>query len=113
MSYRWKPSRAAKRAFADTMAGIDDFCTAHGIHQSRASDSYYFSLNGKEYRVSNHSVESSNNAAFRDGIQVRDLYHPEGRENGIVYIHAGKTRIVEIYNDLAAGYVLDGRGNRV
>ena len=27
-------------------------------------------------------------------------------------IHAGKARIMEIYNDLAAGYELDGRGNR-
>lgn len=32
--------------------------------------------------------------------------------NGTVYIHAGKTRIIEIYNDLKAGYQLDGRGNR-
>lgn len=30
-----------------------------------------------------------------------------------VYITASKTRIIDIYNDLAAGYELDKRGNRV
>lgn len=116
MSYRrsWKPSKAAKAAFASQMSEIDEFCAAHGISRSLSSDSYYFTLNGRSYRVSNHSVESSNAAAYDEvtGEQKRDLYHAAGREDDTVYIHAGKTRIIGIYNDLAAGYELDGRGNR-
>ena len=99
---RWKPSKTAKREFAQKMDEIDTFCAEHEIDQSRSSDSYYFSINGQEYRVSNHSVEAS-------GVR----YHPDGRKNSTVYIHAGKTRIMEIYNDLASGYKLDGRGCRV
>ena len=44
--------------------------------------------------------------------QTRELYHPEGREADVVYIHASKTRIMEIYNDLKAGHKLDGKGRR-
>lgn len=47
------------------------------------------------------------------GEKKRDLYHPDGREEDTVYITASKTRIIDIYNDLAAGYELDKRGNRV
>ena len=63
---------------------------------------YYFMLNGIEYRISNHSVESSN----RNGG-----WHREGRIKGVVYIHASKTRIIEIYQNLEKGLQLDGRGN--
>ena len=116
MGYRkkWTPSKSAARAFAQQMAEIDAFCAEHGIQQSRSSDSYYFVIDGRRYRVSNHSVEASN-ARTRDalGNVIRKAYHPDGREDDVTYIHAGKTRIVEIYRDLAAGYELDGRGCRV
>ena len=99
MFYRkWTPSKTAKREFAKKMEEVDAFCAANGISQSRSSDSYYFTVNGQYYRVSNHSPESS-------------PYH-HGRDGDTIYIHAGKTRIIEIYNDLTAGYKLDGRGNR-
>ena len=113
MAYRkWTPSKTAKREFAQKMNEIDDFCREHGIHQSAKSDSYYFTINGKNYRVSNHSVEASNARAFTDsGEQIREKYHPDGREDDVIYIHASKTRIKEIYNNLVAGYELDGRGN--
>lgn len=113
MAYRkWKPSKTAKREFAQKMNEIDDFCREHGIHQSARSDSYYFTINGKSYRVSNHSVEASNARAFTNlGEQIREKYHPDGREEDVIYIHASKTRIKEIYNNLVAGYELDGRGN--
>ena len=101
MAYRWKPSKAAAREFAAQMQEITDFCAAHGIERSRAGDSYYFSVAGQKYRVSNHSVESS-----------RAEYHPNGREEDTIYIHSGKTRIMDVYNDLCAGYQLDGRGRR-
>lgn len=110
---RWKPSRSAARAFAQTMDEISDFCIDNGIHQSANGDSYYFEVNNQKYRVSNHSVEASNRAAYSELYgQTRALYHPDGRENDVIYIHASKTRIREIYNDLLAGYKLDGKGNR-
>lgn len=109
---RWKPSRSAAREFAKQMDEIDEFCAKNGINQSRSSDSYYFILNGKEYRVSNHSVEASNRGAFnRCGEQVREKYHADKREEGVIYIHASKTRIIDIYENLKAGKALDGRGN--
>ncbi len=111
--YRWKPSRTKAREFAKTMNDINDFCNEHGIEQSSSQDSYYFTVNGQRYRVSNHSVESSNSGAFDwMGQQVRPLYHEGGRSEDVVYIHASKTRIREIYNDLVDGWVLDGKGNR-
>ena len=116
MAYRtkFKPSKKAAREFAAKMQEIDDFCSENGIAQSRNGDSYYFEIGGKKYRVSNHSIEASNAAAFDEitGERVREAYHENGREADTVYIHAGKTRIIEIYNDLKAGYELDGRGKR-
>lgn len=114
MSYKWRPSKAQKQEYARKMQEIEEFCAANGIQQSYKGDSYYFMLNGINYRVSNHSVEASNAAAYDEhtGEKKRELYHDGGREENTVYIHAGKTRIIEIYNDLKAGYQLDGRGNR-
>lgn len=114
MAYkRYKPSKDRAREFAQKMNQIDKFCCDNGIARSQSSDSYYFMINGVNYRVSNHSIEASNRAAFNCfGLQTRDLYHGEKRDKDVVYIHAGKTRIIDIYNDLKAGYVLDGRGNR-
>lgn len=111
--YRYKPSKTKIREYAEKMDRIDDFCRENNISKSANSDSYYFELNGKKYRVSNHSVESSNRGAYEEGTheQIRELYHPEGREKDTIYIHAGKTRIMEIYENLKAGKELDGRGN--
>lgn len=114
MSYgKWKPSKTAAREFAKQMQEIDDFCAENGISASCSKDSYYFTVGGVHYRVSNHSVEASNRAAYKDGEQVRALYHEGGRESDTVYIHASKTRIIDIYNNLKAGYKLDGRGYRM
>lgn len=110
---RWRPSKAAAREFAKEMEEIREFCNENDIAYSNSMDSYYFRINGKEYRVSNHSVEASNRGAFDElGNQLREKYHEGGRKDEVTYIHAGKTRIKEIYNDLAQGYELDGRGNR-
>ena len=114
MKSHWKPSKTKAREFAQAMSEIDAFCAEHGIDHSKSSDSYYFVLNGCKYRVSNHTVEASNAAAFDEmGQRVRDAYHPGGRQDDTIYITAGKTRIREIYEDLAAGYTLDKRGNRI
>lgn len=115
MAYRrFKPSKTVAREFAKKMQEISAFCAKHGIQQSLNGDSYYFVINGQNYRVSNHSIEASNAAAYDEltGEQLRELYHEGGREQDTIYIHASKTRIIEIYNDLTAGYELDGRGNR-
>ena len=111
--YRYKPSKTKIRDYAEKMDRIDDFCRENNISKSANSDSYYFEINGQKYRVSNHSVESSNRGAYEEGTheQIRELYHPEGREKDTIYIHAGKTRIMEIYENLKAGKELDGRGN--
>ena len=114
---KWKPSKTKAKEFAKTMKDIDEFCEKYGISQSRKSDSYYFKINGQNYRVSNHTIESSNAGAYREdkyGNQkkVRELYHPEGREDDTIYITAGKTRIKDIYKDLYNGYELDKKGNR-
>ena len=110
----WKPSKTAQKEFAEKMMEIEAFCAKNGIQSSLSGDSYYFAVNGKNYRVSNHSVEASNQVAFDEttGEQRRELYHQPGREADTVYIHASKKRIIEIYNDIMAGYKLDGRGNR-
>lgn len=114
MSYKWKPSKTAKQEFAQKMSEIDQFCADNGIQPSMTNDSYYFMVNGQEYRVSNHTVAASNRGAYDEfGNQVREKYHPNGEEKDIIYITAGKTRIMEIYNDLVAAYKLDRRGNRI
>jgi hypothetical protein len=110
--YKYKPSKAACQEYAQKMQEIERFCAENNIDASRSNDSYYFTIRGQKYRVSNHTIESSNSRAFDwKGDQVRDFYHNSGRDNDVIYIHAGKTRIIEIYENLKAGKQLDGRGN--
>lgn len=111
MYRKWKPSKRAVMKFVSTMNDIDLFCSEHGIRQSVNSDSYYFTLNGQKYRVSNHTIEKSNQGAYKDGEQVRALYHELDRQDDTIYIHASKTRLIEIYEKLQQGYKLDGTGH--
>lgn len=110
---KWKPSKKAAQEYGETMREIDEFCTTNNISKSRSNDSYYFTHNGVNYRVSNHTIESSNARAvdMETGETIREAYHG-GREANTVYIHAGKTRIIDIYKDIVFGYDLDSRGNR-
>ena len=57
---KWHPSKSAKAEFKNKMTEIEDFCNKNGIDRSVRNDSYYFMLNGKNYRVSNHTIEASN-----------------------------------------------------
>lgn len=110
--FKWKPSKAAKQEFAAKMREVETFCDEKGIGHSASYDSFYFWVADKFYRVSNHSIEASNRAAF-DPVtheQRRELYHEWTRDPEIVYIHASKTRLIEIYNALSAGLAVDGRG---
>lgn len=64
MGYKWKPSKSAKRAFAQKMDEIDDYCAAHGISSSATNDSYYFTINGQALK----NVKSSLN--YNDEYKV-------------------------------------------
>lgn len=110
---KFKPSKIAKREFAKKMDEIRKFCDDNLISYSNSMDSFYFTIKGKHYRVSNHTIESSNAGAFDNlGQQIRELYHETKRNDEVTYIHASKIRIIEIYNDLVAGYELNGKGYR-
>lgn len=100
---KWQPSKSAMKEFAQQMNEIEQFCLENGISSSRTNDSYYFTINNQNYRVSNHSVEKSN-------ANSNGAYHKDGRRDDTIYIHASKTRIIEIYNNLKDGKKLDGRG---
>ena len=109
---KWKPSKLGAAEYGDAMKAIEQFCVAHNISASKSSDSYYFTVNDINYRVSNHSIEASDRGMdnqFTEGYG-RESYHPDGRAD-IVCIHAGKTRIIEIYNAIATGSKVNGRGN--
>ena len=109
---KWRPSRKQAQEFKKQMEEIDKFCDENNISQSSTSDSYYFTLNGQKYRVSNHTVDASNRGAYDEIYgQKRNLYHPNGEEDDTIYITASKTRIIDIYNNLKAGKKLDRRGN--
>lgn len=109
---KFKMSKTARCEYAAKMAEIEDFCKAHDIKRSFSGDSYYFYLNGQNYRVSNHTVAESNRAAFEEftGEQLREVYHEGGERADTIYIKAGKLRICEIYNALAAGKEVDECG---
>ena len=113
MGRKWNPSRSAAREFAQKMAEIDRFCEENGISQSASSDSYYFTMNGEKYRVSNHTVAQSNRGRFNKvtGEETRPKYHEEDEFDREHEITASKTRIIEIYTALKEGKKLDKRGN--
>lgn len=115
MFKHYKPSKLKAIQFAMEMDFIREFCEKNNIQTSKNNDSYYFTLNGTNYRVSNHTIEASNKAAFDidTGMYKRDLYHETERKDDTVYIHAGKTRIIDIYNDLKAGYKLNKKGYKI
>lgn len=100
---KWKPSKAAIKEFKNKMNEIETFCLENNIIQSSSGDSYYFNLNGQSYRVSNHTIEASN-------LHSGGRWHGDKRRDDTIYIHASKTRIIEIYNNLKDGKKLDGRG---
>ena len=102
MSYKWKPSKTAIREFVKKMDEVSEFCNKNNIVQSRNGDSYYFTINEQEYRVSNHAVESRNKYDELTGelLNARGFEMNNKREDNIIYIHAGKTRIIEVYNNL-------------
>ena len=108
---KFKFSKAKKREYAQKMQDTEKFCNDNSIVFSASMDSFYFTLNDQQYRISNHTIEKSNAAAFKDGVQVREKYHADNRKKEVFYIHASKTRLIEIYENLKAGKKLDHKGN--
>ncbi len=106
MGYRWKPSKTAAKEFAIQMKEIEEYCRENNISRSISSDSYYFTHDGIDYRVSNHAVEKS---VDRYG----DSYHGNSKEyrKNTFCIHAGKTRIIEIHKAIVSGKNVDHKGN--
>lgn len=113
--YKWKPNKAQAAEFMKQMNELEDFLFTHmDISASASRDSFYFTHNGTKYRVSNHSIEASNAKAYDYlGNQVRDKYHADQREQDTRYIHASKTRLIEIYNRITSGIEVDGYGNAI
>ena len=110
----WKPSKARMNDFKDKMATIETFCNKNNITTTRTNDSYYFIVNDQKYRVSNHAVESRNKTDWLGNVtNARGYALDDTRESDTIYIHAWKTRIIEIYKDLTNGYKLNGRGQRL
>lgn len=87
-------SKAKQKEFAEQMSKIRKYCLDNNITISSSNDSYYFDLNGKTYRVSNHSPNVIN-----------------GKND--INITASKLRIIEIYENLKKGYALDNRGRKI
>lgn len=105
----YRISKSEAREFAELMQEIDDFCIKNNITQSYSGDSYYFEItkpknnpNLGRWRVSNHSIKSSQK--YSSGA-----YHQNDDEN-LNCITASKTRIMQIYSDLKAGWILTKRG---
>lgn len=105
---KWKPNKAAAKEFAEQMDRINTYCKENDISRSLSSDSYYFSFNGTEYRVSNHAVEKSVSA-------YGEHYHGDSKEyrEKVFCIHASKTRLIEIHQLIVNGTQVDHHGKVV
>ncbi len=84
MRYKWKPSKAKIAEFKKQMTAIEEYCKENNIQSSLSNDSYYFRHNGKKYRISNHKAH-------------------EGNSDIDFYIHASKTRLIEIHKAIING----------
>lgn len=85
-------SYAKIKAYKDKIKEIDAFCKENEISVSGNYSCYEFELDGQRYVVANDKYYKKPNAIF---------------------FYAGKTRIIEIYNDLKNGYKLDKRAFRI
>lgn len=113
---KWTPNKKEKEEFKNKMNEIEKFLDEHrDISASVSRDSFYFVINETCYRVSNHSIEASNKRAYdrNTGEQIREKYHDDERDKDTRYIHASKTRLIEIYTAIKLGKKVDGRGNVV
>lgn len=114
---RFNFSKSSKKEFVEKMQKIKEFCDHNEIQYSKDMCSFYFEINAKQVRVSNHTIKASDKGCFYEdiysgeNIKIRDSYHKDKKYD--IEITASKTRIIEIYNDLKAGHKLDKRGKRI
>ena len=110
MAFR-KFSNTKKRELAIQYEELNDFLSNNKeIQASSSLDSFYFEIDGKKIRVSNHTVSASNQGAYDEFMnQKREEYHSTNQYN--IQITASKFRLPEIYKNLKAGKTLDKRGN--
>ena len=85
-----------------TPGNLDDFCRQNGIRQSKSGNSFYFRLNGKSYRVSDHTEQYSN-VCSRDlkGRKIRKCYH--GKTSRTNTILAQRSEVKRIYEEIKYG----------
>lgn len=105
-----RPFRLSKkriREYIEQMNHIKEFCEINGIARTSDSDGYYFVVNGQPYRVGNSLYAKE--AFVYDPVSGK---HIETDDTNTIYFYASKTRIIDIYNDIIAGYELDGHGRR-
>ena len=108
-------SNEEKRDFAIKMKEITKFCLKNNINVGTNHNSYTFSLNGKNYIVSNFGTDDFKkyitklaNQGVKQAIRYLQILEKE-----IISIQASKLRIMEIYNDLKAGKQLDKNGREI
>ena len=104
-----------KRNFAIKMKEITKFCLKNNIQVGTNHNSYTFSLNGKNYIVSNFGTDDFKkyitklaNQGVKQAVRYLQILEKE-----IISIQASKLRIMEIYNDLKAGKQLDKNGREI
>jgi len=111
---KWRPSKTDAKEFAIKMEKIGEFCKENNIKTSMNKDSYYFEIDGKNYRVSNHTVAKSDKGMYKLSDcgsfyeKQRDSYHKDA-----VYFEcftASKSRIIDIYSLIKKGVKLNKRG---
>jgi hypothetical protein len=98
MGFKYKFSKSKAREYAEKMDSVQSFCDDNCIQYAVSLDSFYFTLHGQKYRVSNHRIPANS------------YHHPTGYQDDVIYITAGKTRIEQIYTDLKNGKQLNKRG---
>ena len=97
---------------------IDIFCETNNIRHNKNYDSFYFTIQDTEYRISNHSIDSS---IHYDKKQRKVInHHIDGNEfknspdycNQVKCYYASQNRLEKIYRDIQAGLQLDNHGRR-
>lgn len=110
MAFR-KFSNTKKRELAIQYDDLNEFLARNKeIQASSSLDSFYFEIDSKKIRVSNHTVSASNRGAYDEFYnQKREEYHSTNQYD--IQITASKFKLPEIYKNLKAGKTLDRRGN--
>lgn len=90
-----KSPRTQIKSFLDTIDEIDNFCVENSIKTNKSRDNYFFNIGEQKYHISDRPVE------------INDI---DGIQESTIHIIAGKTRLINIYNNLKDGILLDSRG---